>query len=126
MRLNKLYVSREVTERLKILQARTGLTPNILCRIGFCLSLRESLPPNPEIYQQDGKEFNRFTLTGEYDELFVVLLKQSCVKYNLSYQRGINEQFRAHINRGVLILDKLAKNLHDLAILSTRLNIQNP
>jgi DNA sulfur modification protein DndE len=114
LRLNKLYVSQQVTDRLKVLQSRTGLTPNILCRIGFSLSLKEGHAPNPEDYDQNGKEFNRFTLTGEYDSLFVALLKQRLPTWTLNPTNNLEELFRANINRGVLILDKKCKCLADL------------
>ena len=31
----------DADSQLRMLKARTGLTPNILCRLGFCLSLEE-------------------------------------------------------------------------------------
>jgi DNA sulfur modification protein DndE len=96
------------------LQSRTGLTPNILCRIGFGLSLKESYAPNPDEYDQDGKEFNRFTLTGEYDSLFIALLKQKFLSWRLDSNDNFEDQFRANINRGVLILDKRCKGLTDI------------
>lgn len=114
MRLNKLYVSQQVTDRLRVLQSRTGLTPNILCRIGFSLSLKEPNPPNPDDYDQSGKEFNRFTLTGEYDSLFIALLKQRSLNWGLDPRINLEDQFRANINRGVLVLDKICRGLIDL------------
>ncbi len=39
MKLTRLRVGEEASQRLSLLKGRTGLTPNILCRIGFCLSL---------------------------------------------------------------------------------------
>lgn len=47
MKLTRLQVCLEVDQRLIHLKARTGLTPNLLCRIGFCLSLNDPSVPDP-------------------------------------------------------------------------------
>lgn len=50
MPLNRIYVGEEIDLRLRNLKARTGLTPNLLCRLGFCLSLAEPGVPDPRLY----------------------------------------------------------------------------
>jgi DNA sulfur modification protein DndE len=35
MALNRIYVNEEVDQRLRTMKARTRLTPNLLCRLGF-------------------------------------------------------------------------------------------
>ena len=45
MKLTRLRVGEEASQRLSLLKGRTGLTPNILCRIGFCLSLNDPTVP---------------------------------------------------------------------------------
>ena len=115
MKLNKFKVSEDVDNKLKQLKARTGLTPNLLCRVGFCLSLREPDVPNPSAYdEKSNREFNRYTLTGAWDSLFVALLIQRCHKDELRIPEDVEEQFRAHLNRGVLLLFQRVKNLSDL------------
>lgn len=120
MKLNRLRVSEEASQRLSHLKARTGLTPNILCRIGFCLSLNDPTLPNPEDYLPNSeREIDRHTLTGPWDSLFVALIRVRC------YQDGIPEEktaeyFKAHIDRGVLLLFKRVKSLNDLALLLPR------
>ena len=64
MNLNKIKISNDATQKLRTLKIRTGLTPNILCRLGFCLSLNEPGIPRLTNFQEDGMEFNRYTLTG--------------------------------------------------------------
>jgi len=56
MKLNKVKLDVELTTKVRTLKARTGLNPNILCRIGFCLSLNEPGIPNTERYLEDGME----------------------------------------------------------------------
>jgi DNA sulfur modification protein DndE len=122
MKLNRLRISEKVAHRLSILKGRTGLTPNILCRIGFCLSLNDPTVPNPEQYPDDmEKEINRHTLTGEWDSLFVALIKERCHRDDLPLgDEALADYFRAHVNRGVLLLYKRIRSLNDLAQLMPR------
>ena len=119
MRINKIRLTKDASDRLKQLKARTGLTPNILSRIGLCLSLNEQAIPNPAHYPEEDREFNRYTLLGEWDDLYVALLKQRMVQDSLP-DRDTEDQFRAHVNRGIVALSKLVKSLADLATLSQR------
>jgi DNA sulfur modification protein DndE len=115
MKLNRLRVCEEADLRLRILKARTGLTPNLLCRLGFCLSLNDPTPPDPDLYPEDSpREINRYTLTGPWDSLFVALLKERCYQDGLG-DGDLEDQFRAHVNRGVLLLYKQVRELGDLA-----------
>jgi DNA sulfur modification protein DndE len=91
-----------------------------LSRIGFCLSLNEPAIPNPEAYPEEDREFNRYTLLGEWDELFVALLRQRVSNDGLSPE-DLEEQFRAHLNRGVISLSKNCKEVGDIARLCERL-----
>ncbi|HWO43442.1 MAG TPA: DNA sulfur modification protein DndE [Candidatus Eisenbacteria bacterium] len=119
MKLAKLRLTREASNRLPILAARTGLTPNLLCRIGFCLSLGEQAIPNPDNYPEEDREFNRYTLLGEYDPLFVALLTERCRQDNVDLSM-LADYFRAHMNRGVILLHSRIKSLADLAQLVPR------
>jgi DNA sulfur modification protein DndE len=114
MQVNKFRLSKEASERLKHLKARTGLAPNILSRFGFCLSLSEPAIPDPANYPEEDREFNRYTLLGEWDSLFVALLKQRLAEDGLP-QELLQLQFRAHLNRGILSLYGLVKSVSDLA-----------
>lgn len=119
MKLQRLRVCEEADLRLRILKGRTGLTPNLLCRLGFCLSLNDPTPPDPAQYLEDGpREINRYTLTGPWDNLFVALLKERCHQDGFE-QEDFEDQFRAHVNRGVLMLYKQVRELSDLVRLIT-------
>jgi DNA sulfur modification protein DndE len=123
MQLNKIKVSEDVDQKLKQLKSKTGLTPNLLCRIGFCLSLREPETPDPLAYdEKSNREFNRYTLTGNWDSLFIGLLTQRCAKDGLRIPGDLEEQFRAHLNRGVLLLFQRVKHLNDLCRLIEETN----
>jgi len=114
MSFNRIRISKSATVRLSMLKGRTGLTPNILCRIGFCLSLGDPSIPNPANYDEEGQEFNRYTLTGEWDKLFIALLKERLLKDGLDINKDLLPQFRAHLNRGAITLFDKAKDLGDL------------
>lgn len=115
MSFNRLRISKSASIRLSMLKGRTGLTPNILCRIGFCLSLSDPSVPNPTSFDEDGQEFNRLTLTGESDKFFIALLKERLIRDGLDVTKDIVPQFRAHMNRGAITLFDKVKKLEDLS-----------
>lgn len=118
MKLSRVKMSSDATFKLRSLQGKTGLTPNILLRIGFGLSLREKAFLNPSLYPEDGQELNRYTLTGEYDPGFVALLKTWGIKNNIPMEDdSLVGYFRAHLNRGAIMLSMRVKSIVDLALL---------
>jgi len=116
MKLSKLRLTKDASNRLRFLAGKTGLTPNLLCRIGFCLSLSEPSPPNIDDLLDEDREFNRYTLLGEYDALFIALLRQRSAEDALDEDR-LPDYFRAHMNRGVTLLQQRAKGIADIALL---------
>lgn len=113
--LQRIPFTVEADNRLRILKGRTGITPNILCRIGFCLSLEEpGIPVDLPGNFKTGREINRYTLLGKYDQIFVALLATRLVNDGISLT-GINRMFLAHINRGVEMLAARLKSVADLA-----------
>jgi DNA sulfur modification protein DndE len=86
-----------------MLKARTGLTPNIICRLGLCLSLDEPGQPLSDSSEISQREINRYTLLGEYDLLFVTLL-------SVRHPEAVNDPealarlFVEHIHRGITLL----------------------
>lgn len=119
MKLTKLRLTKDASNRLRFLAGKTSLTPNLLCRLGFCLSLSEATIPDPQEYSDEDREFNRYTLLGEYDPLFIALLKERCRKDGLDSGR-LPDYFRAHMNRGVTLLQQRVKSLSDIADLISK------
>lgn len=120
MTLNRIYVGEEIDQRLRNLKARTGLTPNLICRLGFCLSLGEPGVPDPQLYaDSQAREFNRYTLTGQWDMFFFALLRERLIRDDLHLETDLEAQFKAHLNRGVQLLYQRVRNLEDLAGLVT-------
>jgi DNA sulfur modification protein DndE len=116
MKLSRLRLTKDASNRLRFLAGKTGLTPNLLCRIGFCLSLGEPSIPDPDAYPEEEREFNRYTLLGEYDALFIALLRERCREDDISADR-LPVYFRAHMNRGVLLLQQRTRSIADIALL---------
>jgi DNA sulfur modification protein DndE len=113
MTLTKIRLTKDASNRLRFLAGKTGLTPNLLCRMGFCLSLAEPAIPDPNLYPEEDREFNRYTLLGEYDALFVALLRERCLEDNTDTSE-LAEHFRAHLNRGIMLLQSRVKTVADL------------
>lgn len=117
--LHRIPFSLDAINKLRTLKGRTKITPNILCRIGFCLSLEEPGLPEPisKIRSQDNsenetKDINRYTLLGKYDKLFVSLLLTNLNAYDVSKEE-IDDYFIAHMNRGVDLVTTRIKSLAD-------------
>lgn len=113
--VRRLRFCQEADTWLRVLKSRTGVTPNILCRIGYALSLDEPGIPNPETYPEDSdREINRYTLLGEHDGTYVALLRQRMSDDCVAGDHDLDAQFRAHMNRGVILLAARVKALPDL------------
>lgn len=118
MKLTKLRLTKDASNRLRFVAGKTGLTPNLLCRIGFCLSLSEPTVPNFDDPNDEDREFNRYTLLGEYDKLFIALLQERCRLDRIDHDR-LPDYFRAHVNRGVQILQQRARSIADIGLLAS-------
>jgi DNA sulfur modification protein DndE len=116
--LQRIPFTVEADNRLRMLKARTRITPNILCRIAFCLSLEEPRLPSvlPEHFKT-GREINRYTLLGKYDQIFVALLTARLLKDNLPLAE-IDGMFLSHINRGIEILSARIKSVGDISLVA--------
>lgn len=116
MSSNKLKLSKLATKEVDHLSARLGLRPNVICRlaIGRSLSLPESVngyiradgeEKEAEMYVE--KEFNRYTLTGNEDELYKILIYQheySCSGIKIPENQYYYQYFRLHLERGLDLL----------------------
>ena len=99
----RLRTSKKTAEQLKTLQSSTGLTPNLLARFAVCLSLRDAQPISQLVKDVSGIEFNRTTLTGQYDYVFKALITQHAER-EISDNEFFPDLFNAHLERGVRLL----------------------
>ena len=109
---NRVQIGTKATNRLQMLKGQTGITPNYLCRIGLCYSLNEPRPPNPGEYNTDGQTFNRYTLLGEHDALYMALLKERMLQEGKDPEEDLYEEFVTHLNRGV---NRVFGNISDVS-----------
>ena len=121
--LQRIPFSKDADIRMRGLKGSTGITPNYLCRMGFCLSLEET--GNPSSYLDNlseiGREINRVTLLGDNDQTYVALLKTWMYKNKLDYNNSdeINNCLIAHMNRGVELICSRVESLTDLSSLAS-------
>jgi DNA sulfur modification protein DndE len=117
MHYSKLRISLDATSKLRSLRQRTGLTPNLLCRIALMTSLEQGPLGGAPIPDEDGSEFNNYTLTGEYGALFAALLRWVEEGSQPESELGNDElltRLRGHIHRGVGTLSVRAKSPGDI------------
>ena len=117
MHYNKLRISADAASKLRALRQRTGITPNLLCRMAIMASLEEGPLGGAAIPDEDGSEFNAYTLTGEYGALIAALLRWveegPAGDYELD-DDALLMRLRGHIHRGVGNLAVRAKSPADL------------
>ena len=103
---------------MRALKGKTGITPNILARLGFCLSLEEpGVPANPFESEKAGREIKRITLLGQHDLVYICLLR-SWLATNAAgkpvSQKEFDDLFVAHMNRGFELISGRMRSLADL------------
>jgi DNA sulfur modification protein DndE len=106
----RLRISHQATETLKLLKARTGLTPNIVCRISLILSLEKGPAGGLRSTEQVGNEFNSSTLFGEFEVMFDTLILDVHGYLNTKEKTDV---IVSHIDDGLSQLRK-SKNLKEL------------
>jgi len=112
----QLRTSKFVENTIMELNSATKITPNILARIAVTLSISRDPSQPQESSDRNGKEFNRDTLTGEYDYIFKVLIAQHAGR-EISDEEYFPTLFNSHLERGIKILSneyKYAKNVENL------------
>ena len=119
MKLSAIRFAHTASVHLKALKARIGITPNVLCRIGFCLSVEDPSPLSPSEFPADSDRIiDRHVLLGPYDGLLVAMMRQRLADDGAASphdDEAVGEHFRAHVHRGVHLLFKRVKTPADFA-----------
>lgn len=111
----RIYLGEQATSKLRGLQQRTQVTPNLLCRVGLAVSLDDENPVDAALYADGNvREFQMSTLLGQYQELFVALLRERLAADGSLETSDLNELLRAHISRGVIRLSTQVKSVEDV------------
>src|SRR5438067_7216594 len=103
--VNKFRTSKDAEDALRGLHKRLGLPFNLLCRLAWSRSLREAAQPDVDHLEITGKEFNRYSLTGEYDGLMKALTVEHAGS-KLSDEDFFGRFFKVHVDRGLVLLEK--------------------
>jgi DNA sulfur modification protein DndE len=106
-----MHISEAATDRLKLLKGRTGLTPNIVCRIALVRSLKEGPRAGKKKVDQNGSEFTGATLFGDQASVFEALLVQV---HGPLDAKTLGQVIASHIDDGLAALMK-AKSVAELA-----------
>jgi len=113
LKFGRVKLSAKSQNLLGRLKARTGLTPNLLARFALCLSIKEKSFPDPNEYDRNGSEIEPNVLFGEYESLYLGLMRNRLEKDGKNIETDLNEMTRCHINRGVIALSPRIQNLGD-------------
>ncbi len=116
MSLEHIHLSQKAKNQLVKLKKITGIKNwNILCRWAFCISLAEpSVPPPARIPIDSNVEMTWKVFGGQYNGIYLALLKQRCKQDGLSINaQNLMTQFRLHLHRGIgyLAADKSMTNI---------------
>tara|TARA_Y100000589_G_C27029883_1_gene578534 strand:+ start:367 stop:762 length:396 start_codon:yes stop_codon:yes gene_type:complete len=116
--LQRVAFGKDCDNRMRALKARTQITPNLLCRLGFAMSVEERGAPPPITLEGDeiGREINRNTLMGEFEPIFLALLAQWMHEHDLDPEDELqaNQSFTDHMNRGAEMVCSRLKGIGDL------------
>ncbi|MCK8817160.1 DndE family protein [Natroniella sulfidigena] len=99
----RLKTSAKTKEVLKEIQARSNLRPNILSRIAINLSLVQDDPVKDQEYDNNGLEFPRNVLLGEYDQLYKALISQRLGRH-IKEEEYFPNYVKLHLERGTRLL----------------------
>ena len=108
---NRFRISKASTDALKVLKARTGVTPNIACRIALMLSLERGRTGGQREVDLEGAELYTHTLFGEASQIYEYFLKQ--VHGDVDSKK-ITHIVASHIESGTEELKRI-KNLLELS-----------
>ena len=117
IKLRRIAFTTDADVTLKMMKARTGLTPNILCRLALTLSLDEpGIPRSVADEEKSQREINRYTLFGEHDTSFMALAKTRFHADGIDPEEA-ESCLIAHIHRGISLLPSRVKSIADVAVL---------
>ena len=115
MQFSKFHISPEATGRLRVLRQRAMVTPNLLCRMAMGLSFE--LGPIGQVpkHEEDGQEFNAYTLFGADQPIYTSMLRLLESGDEPLEDSELLRRLSGHIDRGVGLLMVRIKSPSDTA-----------
>lgn len=111
--IETIRLSERAKNQLVTLKRKTGIANwNVLCRWGFCVSLREaSIPPAEKNLKLNSSiEMSWKIFGGKHADLYFALLVQRCKQDDFKLtNKNLNEQFKLHLHRGIAYLANNSK-----------------
>ena len=89
---------------------------NVLCRWGFCFSIKQSTLPRMVDEKLDGVEIDYDVLVGKNKIIYTQLLINNLRKNNIEINKeNLTKYLHAHVNRGInIIYNYKMKTIKDL------------
>lgn len=117
MHINKFRISAPATGQVRVLAQRAGLTPNLICRMAMTASFEVGPITGAPDDTAEGQEFNAYTLFGDYQPIFLDLLRfvEFGAKDIQVEDVELQQRLRQHIDRGVRQLAVRIKSPADAA-----------
>ncbi len=115
MNFKQIKLSKTATRCCQAFKNKTGLTPNVSCRLALSLSLADANIPSKELYASDdsGQIINRYTFLGEHELPLLSLFIIWCHDENIP-SKEYYSYLMAHINRGAEMLQNRVKGFDEL------------
>lgn len=111
----KLKTSKKTSEIIDRLEVSTNMPCFTLVKLAMALSLRSNKPLQDDDFQTNtlGRELNRQTITGDADTTYKCLM-ELYVQKHLTDDEFFPVHVKAHIDRGIVLLDQEARYSGDL------------
>ena len=115
--IDQLRTSASIKNLLTRIKGITSIQNwNVLCRWGFCFSIKQSTLPRMVDEKLDGVEIDYDVLVGKNKIIYTQLLINNLRKNNIEINKeNLTKYLYAHVNRGVNILyNYKMKNISNL------------
>ena len=118
----KLKTSKKTSEIIDHLEVATNMPCFTLVKLAMALSLRSNKPFREDDFQTNtlGRELNRQTITGDADATYKCLMELYAQKH-LTDDEFFPMHVKAHIDRGIILLEQEARYSGDLLVHLTEL-----
>ena len=115
--IDQLRTSASVKNLLTRIKGITSIQNwNVLCRWGFCFSIKQATLPRMVDEKLDGVEIDYDVLVGKNKIIYTQLLINNLIKNNIEINKeNLTKYLYAHVNRGVnIIYNFKMKTIKDL------------
>ena len=118
----KIKTSKKTEEIILRLELSHNLPCYTLVKLAMALSMRSAKPLEESDFKTNtlGRELNRQTITGEADIMYKCLMELYAQKH-LTDEEFFPGHVKAHIDRGIILLEQEARYGDDLLIHLTEL-----